>query len=76
MHVLGTTQPQTSNTKRESNRAGRRFLFLEGGIQMIFCEVAVGILIHFNFTNPGNSSLSSAIVALICIYVAGFAWSW
>jgi hypothetical protein len=36
------------------DRAGRKFLFLEGGVQMILCEVAVGILIHFNFAYPGG----------------------
>lgn len=58
------------------DRAGRKFLFVQGGAQMIMCEIAVGILIHFNFLNPGNKAMSAAIVALICIYVAGFAWSW
>jgi hypothetical protein len=58
------------------DRAGRRFLFIQGGLQMFACEIAVGILIHYNFMNPGNKAMSSAIVALICIYVAGFAWSW
>ncbi|GBF88955.1 sugar transport protein [Raphidocelis subcapitata] len=58
------------------DRAGRRFLFLEGGTQMIICEVVVGVLIHYNFKNPGNEAMAGAIVALICIYVAGFAWSW
>jgi len=43
---------------------------------MIMCEVAVGLLIHYNFQSPGNEGMSKAIVALICIYVAGFAWSW
>lgn len=58
------------------DRAGRRFLFIQGGTQMIMCEVAVGLLIHYNFQSPGNEGMSKAIVALICIYVAGFAWSW
>jgi sugar porter (SP) family MFS transporter len=58
------------------DRAGRRFLFFQGGAQMIACEVAVGVLIHYNFTSPGNKHMANAILALICIYVAGFAWSW
>jgi hypothetical protein len=58
------------------DRTGRRFLFLEGGAQMLVCEVAIGVLIHYNFASPGNEAMSSAIVALVCIYVAGFAWSW
>jgi len=58
------------------DRTGRRFLFLEGGAQMLVCEVVIGILIHYNFSNPGNTSMGGAIIALVCIYVAGFAWSW
>lgn len=30
--------------------AGRRFLFLQGGTQMIICEIVVGILIAKNFS--------------------------
>lgn len=58
---------------------GRRFLFIEGGVQMIICEVLVGILIKMNFeAGPSNSNpaMANAIIALICLYVAGFAWSW
>ncbi|KAI8470525.1 MAG: general substrate transporter [Monoraphidium minutum] len=58
------------------DRLGRKFLFLAGGTQMLLCEIAVGVLIHLNFLDPGNGAMASAIVALICIYVAGFAWSW
>lgn len=56
---------------------GRRFLFIEGGVQMIICEVLVGILIKMNF-EAGHSSpaMANGIIALICLYVAGFAWSW
>lgn len=58
------------------DRFGRRFLFLVGGIQMIICEVVVGVLIKYNFQLPGNMALGDAIIAFCCIYVAGFAWSW
>lgn len=58
------------------DRAGRRFLFIAGGAQMIVCEVIVGILIKYNFQSPGNTSMAASIIAFICIYVAGFAWSW
>jgi len=60
---------------------GRRFLFLEGGIQMLICQVAVAIFIGIKFgVNgvPGDLPKWYAIVVVlfICIYVAGFAWSW
>jgi sugar porter (SP) family MFS transporter len=58
------------------DRLGRKFLFIQGGVQMIICEVAVGILIKYNFEGPGNSAMANAIIALICLYVAAFAWSW
>ncbi|KAA8515382.1 hypothetical protein F0562_019007 [Nyssa sinensis] len=60
---------------------GRRFLFLEGGIQMLLCQIAVTICIANKFGvdgNPGDLPKWYAIVVVffICVYVAGFAWSW
>lgn len=43
---------------------------------MLVCEVVVGILIKYNFEQPGNKHMADGIIALICLYVAGFAWSW
>ncbi|XP_010533209.1 PREDICTED: sugar transport protein 4 isoform X2 [Tarenaya hassleriana] len=62
------------------DRYGRRVLFLQGGIQMLITQIAIGALIgvKFGVTGTGNIGKTDAnlIVALICIYVAGFAWSW
>ncbi|KAL0911253.1 hypothetical protein M5K25_019380 [Dendrobium thyrsiflorum] len=62
------------------DRLGRRKLFLQGGVQMIVCQIVVGTLIGVKFGTSGQGSLSgtyaSFVVAFICIYVAGFAWSW
>ncbi|KAM0048759.1 putative sugar transport protein STP/MST-like, plant [Helianthus debilis subsp. tardiflorus] len=60
---------------------GRRFLFLEGGTQMLICQVVVAIFIGSKFGidgNPGKLPQWYAIVVVlfICIYVSGFAWSW
>ncbi|KAH6776043.1 sugar transporter 1 [Perilla frutescens var. hirtella] len=60
---------------------GRRFLFLEGGIQMLICQVVVAICIGVKFGvdgDPGELPRWYAIVVVlfICVYVAGFAWSW
>ncbi|CAA3015487.1 sugar carrier C-like [Olea europaea subsp. europaea] len=60
---------------------GRRFLFLEGGIQMLICQIVVAICIALKFGvdgNPGELPKWYAIVVVlfICVYVAGFAWSW
>ncbi|KAL6568806.1 Sugar transport protein 10 [Orobanche hederae] len=62
------------------DRFGRRFLFLEGGIQMIICQIAVGSLVASVFGDSGTGSFTKGsgnlALALICIYVAAFAWSW
>lgn len=62
------------------DRFGRRALFLEGGIQMIICQIGVGVLIGSVFGVSGEGTFSKGngnlALALICIYVAAFAWSW
>ncbi|KAK9082189.1 hypothetical protein Syun_031638 [Stephania yunnanensis] len=62
------------------DRYGRRPLFLEGGLQMLLSQVIIGSLIWKVFGVAGMASVSKGyaygIVALICVYVAGFAWSW
>ncbi|KAJ8761503.1 hypothetical protein K2173_001637 [Erythroxylum novogranatense] len=60
---------------------GRRSLFLEGGTQMLICQAVVAACIGAKFGidgNPGELPKWYAIVVVlfICIYVAGFAWSW
>ncbi|KAK3408695.1 hypothetical protein EUGRSUZ_J00879 [Eucalyptus grandis] len=62
------------------DKFGRRGLFLEGGTQMLICQIAVGALIGVNFGVTGQGSFTKGeanlLLALICIYVAAFAWSW
>jgi ABC-type spermidine/putrescine transport system permease subunit II len=60
------------------DKFGRRALFLEGGSQMIVCEVIVGVLIYHTFMpqHANNEAMKAASIAFICLYVAGFAWSW
>ncbi|CAL5344883.1 hypothetical protein CsSME_00032159 [Camellia sinensis var. sinensis] len=60
---------------------GRRFLFLLGGTQMFLCQIAVAACIGAKFGvngTPGDLPkwYASVVVLFICIYVAGFAWSW
>eukprot|EP00897_Mesotaenium_endlicherianum_P004019 jgi/Mesen1/3645/ME000020S03175 len=61
------------------DRVGRKKLFLIGGIQMFIMQVCIGVILGIAF-GDGNKKLSSAVsalvVVLICLYVAGFAWSW
>ncbi|KAI4328610.1 hypothetical protein L6164_020948 [Bauhinia variegata] len=62
------------------DKFGRKILFLEGGCQMFISQVAVGIMIATAFGVKGQGSFSKveadALLSLICIYVAAFAWSW
>ncbi|XP_051125475.1 sugar carrier protein C-like [Andrographis paniculata] len=60
---------------------GRRFLFLEGGSQMFICQIVVAICIGVKFGVTGVAAeiekwFASLVVLFICVYVAGFAWSW
>ncbi|CAN6196623.1 unnamed protein product [Urochloa humidicola] len=62
------------------DRLGRRALFLQGGAQMIICQLVVGSLIAGRFGTSGVGDMpkgyAAAVVLFICVYVAGFAWSW
>lgn len=61
------------------DRVGRRVLFIYSGIFMVVCEVLVGVLLgHYFHVNHGTlpDSVSNGVLAIICIYVANFAWSW
>jgi sugar porter (SP) family MFS transporter len=62
------------------DRFGRRMLFLEGGIQMIVCQIGVGIILGMKFGVTGEGSLSKGnanfVLFLVSTYVAAFAWSW
>lgn len=62
------------------DKFGRRILFLEGGVQMIICQIAVGVMIGLKFGVQGVGTLSSTeanlVLFMICAYVAAFAWSW
>ncbi|XP_030971521.1 sugar transport protein 10-like [Quercus robur] len=62
------------------DKFGRRILFLEGGIQMIISQAAIGAMIAIYFGVDGDGNLSKVqadiLLFLICTYVAAFAWSW
>ncbi|XP_058073160.1 sugar transport protein MST6-like [Magnolia sinica] len=62
------------------DKIGRKALFIEGGIQMVTCQAVVGILIGVKFGLTGvaqiDKSYANLVVAFICLFVAGFAWSW
>ncbi|RZC56082.1 hypothetical protein C5167_014946 [Papaver somniferum] len=62
------------------DKKGRRFLFLEGGCQMFIFQMLVAILIWIKFGTDGVGTIpkgyAGLLVVCICIFVAGFAWSW
>ncbi|KAI3823649.1 hypothetical protein L1987_05089 [Smallanthus sonchifolius] len=63
------------------DKFGRRFWFLEGGAQMLLCQVVITTAIAYKFGingNPGELEkwYSFLVVIAICIYISGFAWSW
>ncbi|KAJ8625698.1 hypothetical protein MRB53_034228 [Persea americana] len=61
------------------DRYGRKVLFMEGGVQMIVCQVALAWVLGAQVGVSGASlpkNYSEAVLALMCIYAAGFGWSW
>ncbi|KAA3453867.1 sugar transport protein 5-like [Gossypium australe] len=62
------------------DRFGRRFLFLEGGIQMFVCQVGVAVLLAVTTGVSGTKEISKGyailVLVVMCIYAAGFGWSW
>ncbi|KAK7270149.1 hypothetical protein RIF29_23082 [Crotalaria pallida] len=62
------------------DKFGRRILFLEGGAQMLICQIAVGVMVAMNFGVTGEGSFTkleaNLLLFFICAYVAAFAWSW
>lgn len=61
------------------DRVGRRVLFLYSGVFMVACEIIVGVLLgHYFHIDHGKlpDAVSNGVLAVICLYVANFAWSW
>ncbi|KAJ6678119.1 SOLUTE CARRIER FAMILY 2 FACILITATED GLUCOSE TRANSPORTER [Salix viminalis] len=63
------------------DKLGRKALFLEGGVQMVICQVVVAAMIGRAFGTEGEAGdmsegVSSMMLFFICAYVAAFAWSW
>ncbi|GKU95346.1 hypothetical protein SLEP1_g8717 [Rubroshorea leprosula] len=63
------------------DKIGRRKLFIEGGIQMFTCQVIITAAIAWKFGVSGNPGVlpkwfATLMVVAMCVYIAGFAWSW
>ncbi|KAK6263043.1 hypothetical protein QUC31_008859 [Theobroma cacao] len=64
-----------------ADKFGRRTLFLQGGIQMFICQAVMTVAIAAKFGTSGNPGdlpmwYSILVVLAMCIYIAGFGWSW
>jgi sugar porter (SP) family MFS transporter len=62
------------------DRYGRRFLLIAGGTVMFFCLVAVSSVLGVAAGNSSAKTLPTsdgiAVLVLMCMYSAGFGWSW
>ncbi|KAF5731051.1 putative sugar transporter [Tripterygium wilfordii] len=60
------------------DKLGRRVLFMFGGIQMLVSQIAIGAIMAAQLGDQGvlSKGYSYLVLALICIYVAGFGLSW
>ncbi|CAN8277400.1 unnamed protein product [Cochlearia groenlandica] len=60
------------------DKIGRKTLFLIGGLQMLASQVTLGAIIMTADANGGvvGERQGYAVVVLVCVYVAGFGWSW
>ncbi|KDP22452.1 hypothetical protein JCGZ_26283 [Jatropha curcas] len=60
------------------DKLGRRALFLFGGVQMFASQIIVGGIMAAELGDRGGIGKGYAyiVLILICIYVAGFAFSW
>ncbi|MQL85259.1 hypothetical protein Taro_017773 [Colocasia esculenta] len=74
--VVGTSSTLLSMVAVD--KLGRRFLFLMGGLQMLVSQTLVGAVLAAQLGDHGSMSKGYAalVMALICVYVAGFGWSW
>ncbi|XP_050373174.1 sugar transport protein MST4-like [Argentina anserina] len=61
------------------DRAGRRMLLIEAGIQMFLSQMGVAVIMGLkvkDFTNNLGHGLGILVLILVCSFVASFAWSW
>uniref|UniRef100_A0A2P2PK86 Major facilitator superfamily (MFS) profile domain-containing protein n=1 Tax=Rhizophora mucronata TaxID=61149 RepID=A0A2P2PK86_RHIMU len=60
------------------DKLGRRVLFIFGGIQMFVSQIMVGGIMAAQLGDHGviGKGYAFLVLVLICVYVAGFGWSW
>ncbi|KAM1104022.1 hypothetical protein ACFX2J_012454 [Malus domestica] len=61
------------------DRAGRRVLLLEAGVQMFLSQVVITIVLGLKVKDDVNNlghGLGILVLVFVCSFVASFAWSW
>jgi len=62
------------------DRLGRRFWFMEGGMQMLASMITTAVVLAVEFSKYPDGVLPSGtaigVLVVICVFVAAFAWSW
>ncbi|KAK8615192.1 hypothetical protein V6N13_068973 [Hibiscus sabdariffa] len=60
------------------DKFGRRILLLQACVQMLISQTAIGVILylHLQATDSLTKSQAIVVVALVCLYVMAFAWSW
>ncbi|XP_065877092.1 sugar transport protein 8-like [Euphorbia lathyris] len=60
------------------DRIGRRILLVQAAIQMLISQCAIGgiLAVHLNATNTVGREYCILVIFFICVFLAGFAWSW
>ncbi|XP_008246194.1 PREDICTED: sugar transport protein 13-like, partial [Prunus mume] len=61
------------------DKAGRRVLLLEAGVQMFLSQLVVAIIMGLKVKDHSNNlghGLAILVVLMVCSFVSSFAWSW
>ncbi|XP_031498448.1 sugar transport protein MST3-like [Nymphaea colorata] len=62
------------------DRYGRRILFIEGGLQMMFSYAAIACVLGLSTARSGTSALTknqaTLVLIFMCSFSASFGWSW
>ncbi|CAK9148362.1 unnamed protein product [Ilex paraguariensis] len=61
-----------------ADRFGRKILLVEAAVQMFIAQCITGGILHvyLHSTNAIPQVYAKIVLAMICVFVAGFAWSW
>lgn len=62
-----------------ADRAGRRVLLLEAGVQMFLSQIVITVVLGIKLKDDVNNlghGLGILVLVFVCSFVASFAWSW